>query len=155
VPGRDGRDGLTGEKGIDGKSGVDGVNGRDGKDGLDGFGFEDLEVAHDGERGFTFRFTKDGRVKEFPFRLPVVLYRGVYEGGKAYERGDQVTAHGSTWTATADTKDIPGEGVTAWVLSSKRGRDGKSGPVGEKGLDGKDGRAGKDLTQMDDKGRKW
>jgi hypothetical protein len=42
--------------------------------------------------------------------------------------------------------------VTAWVLSSKRGRDGKAGQVGEKGLDG---RPGKDLTATDFTGKKW
>lgn len=148
-PGRDGRDGLPGPIG---EKGADGTNGRDGKDGLDGLGFDDLEVLHDGERGFTFQFTKDGRVKAFPFTLPVVIYRGVHESGHLYERGDQVTAHGSTWTAMAQTKEVPGEGATSWVLSAKRGRDGKPGPQGEKGFDG---RPGRDLTQMDDKGRKW
>jgi hypothetical protein len=155
APGRDGRDGQAGAKGIDGQpgaKGIDGSNGRDGKDGLDGLGFDDLDVVHDGERGFTFRFTKAGRVKAFPFTLPVVIYRGVWTGGKAYARGDQVTAHGSSWTAMADTTEVPGDGATAWVLSSKRGRDGKTGVQGEKGLDG---RPGRDLTQMDDKGRKW
>ena len=149
APGRDGRDGLPGPMG---EKGLDGSHGRDGKDGIDGFGFDDLEVVHDGERGFTFQFTKDGRTKTFAFTLPVVIYRGVYEGGTTYQRGDQVTAHGSTWTAMAETKDVPGEGATAWVLSAKRGRDGKPGPQGP---GGKDGRAGKDLTQMDETGRKW
>jgi hypothetical protein len=152
APGRDGRDGLVGTPGLTGKDGAPGRDGADGKDGRDGLGFDDLEVVHDGERGFTFQFAKDGRTKVFTFRLPAVIYRGVYESGKAYAQGDQVTAHGSTWTAMADTTEIPGEGATSWVLSSKRGRDGKQGA---KGVDGKDGRPGKDLTQMDDTGKKW
>ena len=132
-----------------------GEKGLDGRDGKDGLGFDDLEVLHDGERGFTFRLAKDGREKTFRFSIPATIYRGVFDGRKAYARGDQVTAHGSMWTAMADTTEVPGDGATSWVLSAKRGRDGKPGPQGQKGLDGKDGRPGRDLTQMDPEGRKW
>jgi len=37
----------------------------------------------------------------------------------------------------------------------KAGRDGKPGRDGDAGPDGKAGPAGRDLTQMDEKGRKW
>jgi hypothetical protein len=54
-----------------------------------------------------------------------MIYRGVYEGGKRYDRGDTVTCHGSLWIAMATTSAQPGDGETPWRLSCKRGRDGK------------------------------
>jgi integrin beta 3 len=123
-PGRDGRDGLPGVPGLAGEKGMDG---RHGNDGADGLGFDDLAVLHDGERAFTFRFTKGDRVKEFAFSMPVELYRGVYVEGKTYDRGDGVTWAGSEWHANETTNTKPGDGSKAWTLKVKRGRDGKDG----------------------------
>lgn len=148
-PGRDGRDGLAGPAGQKGLDGKDGVDGRDGTNGRDGLGFDDLDVEfNDGRQFLVFR--RGSETKRF--RLSNTCYRGVYESGRLYEKGDQVTHSGSTWTAMADTQDMPGDGVTAWLLSSKRGRDGKPGPRGEKGEAGRDGR---DLTQLGPDGSKW
>lgn len=108
--------------------GKDGAKGDAGKDGTDGFGFDDLEVIHDGARGFTFRFTKGERVKDFAFTVPVVLDRGVYKDGQAYEAGDGVTWGGSFWIAQEETAEKPGDGKS-WRLSIKKGRDGKDGVV--------------------------
>lgn len=137
APGRDGRDGLQGlpgEKGLDGK---DGTNGKDGRDGVDGLGFDDWEVEFDGERTFTFKFVQGDRVKSFgPFRVPCTIYRGVYQLGKSYERGDSVTWAGSQWIAMTDTASRPGDSAPesrAWQLSVKKGADGKAGPPGPKG----------------------
>jgi len=107
--------------------GRDGVDGK-GEPGQDGVGFDDLDVVHDGERGFTFRFVKGERVVEKQFSLPVVLDRGVYAGGKAYEPGDGVTFGGSFWIATEATDEQPGTGK-GFRLAVKRGRDGKDGIV--------------------------
>lgn len=94
------------------------------KDGLDGFGFDDLSVEHDGERGFVLRFMKGERTKEFAFELPVVLDRGVWREGDAYKAGDACTWAGSLWIAQKDTDAKPDSG-DGWRLSVKRGRDGK------------------------------
>ncbi len=118
---RDGRDGRDSEKA--GKDGRDGIDGIDGKDGL---GFDDLSVEHDGERTVTLRFVQGERVKDFVLIFPVPIYRGVYQAQRGYDRGDEVTFGGSQWHCNEATADKPGEGSTAWTLSVKRGRDGRS-----------------------------
>ncbi len=112
---------VVGKDGQDGTNGADGASGSDGSDGL---GFDDLEIVHDGERGFTFKLMQGERVKEFPFTLPVVLDRGVYKAGDTYQAGDGVTWGGSYWIAKTETDAKP-DGGTDWRLSIKRGRDGK------------------------------
>jgi hypothetical protein len=154
--GRDGQDGADGKDGVgladavidrkgglvltmtDGRTkelgqivGTDGEQGAPGKDGRDGLGFDDLEVIHDGERSFTFRFVRGEQVKEFPFKLPVILDRGVYREGDAYEKGDAVTWAGSVWIAQKDGVTDKPDGGDGWRLSVKRGRDGKPGKDGE------------------------
>ncbi len=94
--------------------------------GVDGLGFDDMEVVHDGERGFTFRFVRGAERKEFAFTVPVVLDRGVYKESQAYVRGDGVTWGGSFWIAQDETTDKPDSGK-GWRLAVKRGRDGKDG----------------------------
>jgi integrin beta 3 len=129
APGRDGRDGQAGRDGKDGEKGEPGLNGKDGRDGIngkDGFGFEDLNVEYDGERGFKIVFAKGDQVKEFGFKLPITIYRGVWKEG-AYERGDCVTFGGSSWTATKDTQTKPDTADSDWRLSVKRGSNGKDG----------------------------
>lgn len=108
---------------VDGAPGEKGADGRDGKDGV---GFDDLEVVHDGARGFTFKFTRGDRVKEFGFTLPVVLDCGVFKDGQTYEAGDGVTWGGSFWIAQEKTGEKPDSGK-GWRLAVKRGRDGKDG----------------------------
>ena len=95
-----------------------------GKDGLDGLGFDDMQVIHDGERGFTLRFARGERVREMAFTIPCVLDRGVYKDGTQYAQGDGTTWAGSYWIAQATTKEKPGTGAD-WRLAVKRGRDGK------------------------------
>lgn len=133
-PGRDGRDGIPG---LQGEKGIDGINGKDGRDGVDGLGFDDFEVEFDGERSFTFKFVQGERVKAFgPFKVPATIYRGVYQHGKSYERGDSVTFGSSQWIAMADTAARPGGAEAesrAWQLAVKKGADGKQGPPGPKG----------------------
>lgn len=92
-------------------------------DGNDGFGFDDLTVTHDGERGFSFSFKRGNEVKEFPFTLAHVLDRGVWREGK-YLKGDGVTFGGSFFIAQKDTETKP-ETSSDWRLAIKRGRDGK------------------------------
>jgi hypothetical protein len=103
----------------------DGQDGVDGKDGADGLGFDDLRVEHDGERAFTFIHERGERRKEFTFKLPVVLERGVYKADRTYDRGDAVTCDGSYWIAQKDAPSgKPGQSPD-WRLAVKKGRDGK------------------------------
>ncbi len=149
APGRDGRDGKDGAPGLHGRDGAPGLNGKDGAPGLS---LDDFDFDFDPEtRSQTIKFVRDGKViaerttKLRGYPMP----RGVYEAGKSYEWGDIVTWDGSWWSATAETKDRPGNGATAWKMAVKHGEKGAVGPKGESGRDGKD------LTQMDTSGRKW
>lgn len=101
-----------------------------GEDGDDGLGFDDLDVAYDGEKTITLKFTQGERVKEFAFTMPVVIDRGVYRDGSEYKAGDGVTWGGSFWIAQKDTSAKPDAGDD-WRLSVKRGRDGKNGVAKE------------------------
>jgi integrin beta 3 len=167
---KNGKDGEAGERGRDGAGLAGAMIGRDGQllvtlsngdlldlgqvNGNDGLGFDDLDVTYDGERTFTFRFVHGERVKEFPFKVPVMIYRGAFRE-QAYERGDTVTFGGSMWHCNAETADKPEDGVEAWTHAVKRGRDGKSGKDGEKGDPGIPGRAGRDLAQVRADGSAW
>jgi hypothetical protein len=106
--------------------------------GPDGLGFDDLKILHDGERGFTFRMERGDQVKEFSFKIPTVLDRGVYKETREtpYEKGDGVTFGGSFWIAQKDAPEgRPQDGNPSWKLAVKRGRDGKDGkaPPGQIG----------------------
>lgn len=106
---------------------INGNDGKDGADGSDGLGFDDLSVLHDGERSFTFRFSKGDEIKDFQFKLPFVLDKGTYKAGTTYERGDGVSWAGCFWIAQSDTSEKPDTGQ-GWRLAVKRGRDGKDAP---------------------------
>jgi len=95
------------------------------RDGTDGFGFDDMTFEHDGERGFTLRFTRGDLVKEFAFSIPVPIDRGVYKDGTAYARGDGVTFGGHYWIAQVDTAEKP-EVSRDWRQAMRRARDGKN-----------------------------
>lgn len=113
---------------VPGPAGRDGQDGMHGKDGADGLGFEDLDVAFDGDRRLELRFERaGGRAKSFPITLPFLRYQGVYQDGKAYDAGDTVSWGGSAWHCNEPTTTKPGDGSKAWTLCVKRGRDGKDG----------------------------
>lgn len=122
-------DGSTKDLGVfvgcDGKDGEPGRDGRDGKDGADGFGFDDLAVDHDGERGFIFRLRRGDQIKEFGFAIPAMIYRGVYAEGKSYDAGDTVTWGGHLWHCNEATSEKPLRDGGVWTLAAKRGRDGR------------------------------
>lgn len=107
--------------------GKDGQNGAAGKDGRDGMGPEDIgvELMDDG-RTVRLAFSKGEYEYTFQIPFPVVLDRGVFTEGKAYETGDAVTWGGSLWIAQRDTSSKPDGADSGWRLAVKRGRDGKS-----------------------------
>lgn len=105
---------------------ADGEDGRDGVDGKDGVGFDDLDVVHDGERGFTFRLIRGSEVREYGFTIPAVLDRGVYREDNDYLKGDAVSFGGSLWIAQRDVPPgKPGQ-CDGWRLAVKKGRDGRA-----------------------------
>ena len=112
-------------RGVDGVDGRDGRDGAPGQDGADGLGFDDLRVEYDGERSVEIVVEREGRRKSFPLRMPIPIYRGVFESGRGYEQSDTVTYGGSTWIALTDTKQAPG--TADWRMQVKRGKDGKDG----------------------------
>jgi hypothetical protein len=107
-----------------GRDGKDGENGSDGNPGRDGMGFDDLDILYDGNRELMFRLSKNGVVKDFKFKVPVMIYREVFTEANTYEKGDSVSFGGSIWVAMKDTSIRPGTN-TDWRLAVKRGVDGK------------------------------
>lgn len=159
IPGRDGRDGPVGpvgERGPRGEKGDRGESGPVGERGADGFGFDDIQMVHDGERRLSIRFVRGAEVKECgPFVLPMQIYRGVHEDARSYERGDTVTWGGSLYHCNEVTQEKPGAGSKAWTLAAKRGADGRHGKDGERGPPGPEGKPGRDLTQRGPDGSRW
>lgn len=77
--------------------------------------------------GRTFEFTferSDGSTETSRAKAAIPDHKGVWRDGVAYEKGDQVQHAGSLWTAQGVTTEKPGDSKD-WVLSARRGRDGK------------------------------
>lgn len=113
-------------------------DGKDGRDGIDGIGFDDLEVAFDQSKGYRLVFARGDERKEFPIAVP--FHAGLWQAGKNYVAGANVTQKGSTWIAVEETHGaMPGEdgaGARAWRLCTKRGKDGTNGKDGRSWDDG-------------------
>ena len=145
--GEKGEDGQHGRDGIDGKDAagiVDVVkdsgelvltladgrlvrtgirDGEKGADGRDGFSLDDFDCVPIDERTIKMEFVRGETKHSYELQFPVVVYRGVYKEGEAYERGDTVTWGGSLWHCDTPTKEKPG--TESWTLAAKKGRDGK------------------------------
>ena len=93
------------------------------KDGVNGLGITDVKMTYDGEREFTITFSNDDQVKEFKFSMPIPIHRGSWKPGP-YVLGDMVIRDGSLWYCKNDTVGVPGASPD-WVLTAKRGKDGK------------------------------
>ncbi|MEO8682075.1 MAG: hypothetical protein ABI665_23715 [Vicinamibacterales bacterium] len=147
-PGRDGQPGVPGRDGARGDRGADGANGRDGKDGAAGRDgtIENMKAVFDGDRTITLCLKDGTPIEGGVVKLATVLYRGVYQAGKSYERGDSVTFGGNAWIACEDTDAKPAEGKS-WQLSVRSGRDGREGKQGPEGPKGRDGRDATPLGQ--------
>lgn len=100
---------------------------KDGEDGEDGLGFDDMDMDYDGERTFTFKWSKGERKKQKDFKVPIPLYRGVYKSGDTtrWEAWDMLTYGGSVWRAKCDDPGPPGPNNQNWHLVVKKGADGK------------------------------
>ncbi|MDP9991973.1 hypothetical protein J2W28_001001 [Variovorax boronicumulans] len=85
-----------------------------------------IEQHADNPRKFLVNLsTSSGRQEVKEFNMPVVLYRGIFKEGDAYEAGDSVTWGGSTWIALQDTGSKPDSVDGTWRLAVKRGSPGK------------------------------
>jgi hypothetical protein len=102
---------------------VPGPPGPPGPPGADGLGFDDYAIAYDGERSLVHRWSRGDATIEHVAKMPNMIFRGVFVGGKVYERGDCVSHDGSIWHCNAETTTRPGDGGPAWTLAVKRGRD--------------------------------
>lgn len=110
---------------VPGPSGKDGLDGRHGADGL---GWDDLCVVYDGDRTFTFQVARGDQRKDVgTFAVPYMIYRGVFQEGRTYSKGDMVTWAGSLWLVNESTAVRPDDLSKAWTLCVKRGRDGRDG----------------------------
>ncbi len=116
-------DGTTRELGL-----VAGKDGAPGKNGRDGFSLSDFDadLLPDG-RTVLLSFEQGDTKHSIELGFPVVLDRGVFKDGQAYETGDGVTWGGSFWIAQEDTDAKPDSGK-GWRLAVKKGRDGKDKP---------------------------
>ena len=151
LPGKDGERGPPGADGAKGEPGEDGVGmaggmidvngeliltttkgdtlrlgkvvGKDGANGADGIGFDDLSFDYDGEREFSIKASKDGRVKEAKFTVPTVIDRGYWREGVKAKSGDGWTEGGHWWICKADTDSRPGHDNPAWRMGARAGKD--------------------------------
>lgn len=108
-----------------------GKDGQPGKDGADGLGFDDADIAYDGERSFTITWRQGDRVKEKTFHVPTVIDRGYWREGTEAKTGDAMTHDGTLWIAVRDTKAKPARESEDWRIGARRGRDGIQGPAGK------------------------
>jgi hypothetical protein len=85
-----------------------------------------VNVAQDSDRDFSVTMVKSSGAEVVQkFALPIQVYRGVHQEGKAYDAHDNVTWAGSQWTSTkSENTDKPGTS-DAWTLVVKAGRPGK------------------------------
>jgi hypothetical protein len=63
-------------------------------------------------------------------------HKGVWEGGRGYEKGNFVTYRGGMWVAKKETLDEPGTSLESWRLVVRRGRDGRDGRDGYRSTGG-------------------
>lgn len=81
-----------------------------------------MDLLEDG-RTIVFRcIDAEGKEAAYELTIPWQLYRGIYEPGRKYQKGDVVTYAGSTWVALQDTSESPGKSAH-WQLAVKRGKD--------------------------------
>lgn len=89
-------------------------------------GIASADVVQDSVREFSVKLVKSSGTEIVQkFAMPIQVYQGVHQEGKAYDQHDNVTWGGSQWTSTkAENTDKPGTS-DAWTLVVKAGRPGK------------------------------
>ena len=98
------------------------------KDGRDAFRLEDVELSlGDDGRTVTFAFMAGDERIERSIKGQWPIYREVWTKETGYDTGNCVTFDGSTWMALKPSNGSrPGQFNSAWKLSVKKGRNGKS-----------------------------
>lgn len=89
-------------------------------------GIDAVSVTQDAVREFSVTLAKSSGAEVVrKFTLPIQVYQGVHQDGKAYDEHDTATWGGSQWVSKkADNTDKPGSS-DAWTLVVKAGRNGK------------------------------
>lgn len=89
-------------------------------------GIDAVSVTQDAVREFSVTLAKSSGAEVIrKFTLPIQVYQGVHQDGKAYDEHDTTTWGGSQWLSKkADNTDKPGSS-DAWTLVVKAGRNGK------------------------------
>jgi integrin beta 3 len=141
-PGRDGADGVGLANSLIDRDGnlvvtmtngdakalglVVGRDGKDGERGPAGFSLEMFGAEQIDERIIRFTLGTEGEEAVCEFKLPVMIYRDIWNAERTYDEGDAVTWGGSLWVAQKDTPEgKPDAPDSGWKLCVKRGRDGK------------------------------
>lgn len=106
-----------------------GKDGEPGKAGRDGFSLSDFDAMLMGDgRTLLLSFDSGDQAFKVELGIPAMIYRGVYQDGSTYQKGDTVTWGGSLWHCDADeTAEKPDCAGKHWTLAAKKGRDGKDG----------------------------
>ena len=82
-------------------------------------------VVLDGKSLQLIRTFGDGNQKTSVVELPQVVYAGVFDVEKQYQKGELVTHGGSLWHCNGDADGKPEDDSGAWTLCVKKGRDAK------------------------------
>lgn len=127
-----GEPGPRGEPGAIGERGAPGEPGARGADGLQGPAGPVGERGERGERGADGIATREEldalieeRFAEMQTRTLADSYRGVFQDGQRYMRGQTCQADGCLWLAMVPTALRPADGVADWRMITKKGRDGR------------------------------
>lgn len=122
---------------------IPGPVGAKGDNGKDALGFDDIQVDFDGERKFSLKFVRGEEQKQFGvFRLPLMIYRGVFDERQTYEKDDVMTWAGAMWIAKTDQPKGKPNASPDYQLVVKKGSDGRQGPEGKGGPTGPQGPQG-------------
>ena len=71
------------------------------------------------------RVFANGGIVKGSFTLPFVVYSGVFDAEKQYQKGELVTHGGSLWHCNGNAEGKPEDDSGAWTLCVKKGRDAK------------------------------
>jgi hypothetical protein len=122
VPGFPGMDGVNGDQGPKGETGDRGLKGDPGERGLPGV---DGRPGDRGERGPEGKRGVQGPTGA-PGESP--RWRGPWQQGTIYAKGDLVEFQGSTWVALVGGPGVrPGDDPRQWGLVAAKGADARGG----------------------------
>jgi hypothetical protein len=101
------------------------VPGPPGPAGADGVSLDELIISQDpdDERIVTLGYQRGLQTKTLgTIRFTFPRFCGVYDDGRVYSPGDQVTLGGALWHCHATTRNRPGGAGDGWTLQVKKGQ---------------------------------